>query len=73
MKSQTVAIFCALFGGGLGLQYIYLRRPVDFILCHLFCWTFIPMVWGILHGCIFMGMSDEKWINYNQKEHYFFI
>ena len=64
MKSKTITGFTALFGGGLGLQYFYLGKISDAVLCLFFCWTMIPAIWGVFHACIILGMSDS---DFNEK------
>ena len=66
-KNKVIAILLAIFLGGLGGQFFYLRKYFLGVICILFCWTYIPGIWGIIHGIIFLSMSDEEFnYKYNQ-------
>lgn len=65
-KNRTIAILLALFLGGLGGQYFYLRRYIQGAVCLLFFWTYIPAIWGIVHAIILLSKSiDEFNLKYN--------
>ena len=59
-KNKVVAILLAFFFGGIGGQYFYLRRYVQGAVCLLFFWTYIPAIWGLVHGIILLSMSDDE-------------
>jgi TM2 domain-containing membrane protein YozV len=59
-KNRTAAGIFALVLGGLGIQKFYLGQTAAGILCLLFCWTFIPILIGVVEGVLFLTMSDEE-------------
>ena len=59
-KSRATAGFLALFLGGLGIHKFYLGQPVMGILYILFCWTWIPLILGLIEAIVYFSMSDEK-------------
>ena len=66
-KNKVIAIILAIILGDFGAQYFYLRKYLQGIICLLFFWTWIPGIWGIIHGIIFLSMSDEEFnYKYNQ-------
>lgn len=62
-KNKVIAILLAFFLGGLGGQYFYLGKIWQGVVCVLFSWTWIPAIWGVIHGIIFLSMSDEAFNN----------
>lgn len=66
-KNKVIAILLAFFLGGFGGQFFYLGKIWQGVLCVLFCWTWIPGIWGIIHAIIILSMSDEEFnYKYNQ-------
>lgn len=59
-KNRLIAILLAFFLGGLGGQYFYFGKYLKAVICIIFSWTCIPMLWGIIHAIILLAMSDEK-------------
>jgi len=59
-KNRTTAGFLALILGGIGIHYFYLGKNVAGVICVLFCWTWIPLVAGLIEGITFLTMTDEK-------------
>ena len=59
MKSRSTAIALAILLGGLGIHKFYLGQPGWGIIYALFCWTFVPMILGVLEGLMYLGMSEE--------------
>ena len=67
-KNKLIAILLAVFLGGFGGQFFYLGKYLLGIVCILFCWTWIPGIWGVIHGVIFLSMSDEEFnLKYNNQ------
>lgn len=62
-KNKMIAILLAFFLGGLGGQFFYLGKIWQGVVCVLFSWTWIPAIWGVIHGIIFLSMSDEDFNN----------
>lgn len=68
-KNRYVAMLLAFFLGFIGGQYFYLRRFWIGGLCLLFCWTYIPCIWGIVHAIILLSMSEYDFnIKYNSSK-----
>jgi TM2 domain-containing membrane protein YozV len=60
MKSRGVTAALAILLGGLGVHYFYLERPGKGLISLLFCWTFIPAIWGLVFGINVMTMTDDR-------------
>ena len=60
-KDKVTAGLLAVFLGGLGIHKFYLGRPIQGVLCILFCWTFIPTIVGAIEGIYYLVMSDQLW------------
>ena len=66
-KNKIVAILLTFFLGCLGGQFFYLGKYWQGAVCVLFCWTYIPGIWGIIQAIMFLSMSDEEFnYKYNQ-------
>lgn len=63
-RNKTTAGILALFLGGLGLQYFYIGKHLSGVLCILFCWTYIPVVVGLIEGIYYLTMTNKK---FNEK------
>lgn len=59
MKSKTTAALLALLLGGIGVHRFYLGRGISGALYLLFCWTFIPAIFGLFEGLSLMLMSES--------------
>jgi TM2 domain-containing membrane protein YozV len=59
-RSRTTAALLALFLGGLGIHKFYLGRIGWGIVYLLLCWTFIPLLVGIVEGVFLLMMSDDE-------------
>ncbi|HMG55866.1 MAG TPA: NINE protein, partial [Kofleriaceae bacterium] len=59
-KNRTAAGIFALVLGGIGMQKFYLGQTAAGVLCLLFCWTFVPILIGVVEGVLFLTMSDEE-------------
>lgn len=66
-KNKIVVILLAFLLGGLGGQYFYLGKYWKGAVCVLFCWTYIPWIWGIIQAIIILGMSDDEF-NYKYNK-----
>jgi TM2 domain-containing membrane protein YozV len=65
-KSRGTAGVLALFLGGLGAQDFYLGNFGSAIVAVLFCWTFLPAIYGFFVGLNFLLFQsdqefDAKW------------
>src|SRR5882757_336661 len=58
MKSKSTGAMLAIFLGGFGVHKFYLGETGSGIFYLLFCWTFIPLVLGIVQGLNLLGMSQ---------------
>ncbi len=68
MKSKTTAALLAFFLGGFGVHRFYLGQPILGIIYLLFCWTFIPVIIGLIDFIILLTYSNEKFHKkYNKK------
>lgn len=63
-KSKLLAILLALFLGGLGVHKFYLGENKNGFIYLLFCWTYIPALFGLFEAISMIGMSTEK---FNEK------
>lgn len=67
-RNKTVAAILALLLGGLGIHKFYLGRGGMGVVYLLFCWTFIPIVLGLIDGIVLLVMDDRvfnfKYANY---------
>ncbi|WP_366185682.1 tellurite resistance TerB C-terminal domain-containing protein [Flavobacterium ovatum] len=69
MKNRRTASIFALFFGGIGIHRFYLGQTVKGVLSILFCWTYIPLLIGIIDSLIFITISDEKFnFKYNTQK-----
>jgi len=59
-KNRLVAAIFAILRGGLGIHKFYLGRIGQGIIYLLFCWTFIPMLIGLIEGIVYLTMTDDK-------------
>lgn len=60
MSNRILATLVAFFLGGIGGEWLVLRKPVNFVLSLLFFWTTIPCWIAFYHIIVFLMMSDEK-------------
>ncbi|WP_099809910.1 TM2 domain-containing protein [Streptococcus suis] len=68
-RSKKTYILLSFFGGFWGLQYLYVKQYYRLALCILFCWTFIPMVIGLISGVVFIFKETDKFGNLKFKGH----
>lgn len=66
-KNKIVAGLLAIFLGGIGVHKFYLGNIKTGFLYLIFCWTYIPVVLGIIEGIMYIVSSDDnfydKYIN----------
>lgn len=68
MKSKKTASILALLFGGIGIHRFYLGQTVKGVFSIIFCWTYIPMIIGVIDFFIFQLMGQEFFdFKYNQK------
>ncbi len=60
MRSRNVALFLALFTGGVGFHKFYLGKIGQGILYFLFFWTFIPAFLALIDLFKLLTMSEDK-------------
>jgi TM2 domain-containing membrane protein YozV len=60
MKNKTTAALLALFLGGFGIHRFYLGNIFIGLLYLLFCWTYIPMVLGVIDFLFFIVRSQSS-------------
>ena len=59
-KDRKTAAYLAILLGGIGVHKFYLDKTVQGFLYVLFCWTFIPLIIGLIEGIIYLGITDEQ-------------
>jgi TM2 domain-containing membrane protein YozV len=63
-KDGTTGVILALLLGGLGIHHFYMGNMLAGIVYVLFCWTFIPMVLGLIEA--FLMPSRVR--DYNRRQ-----
>ncbi len=58
-KNKMTAALLAIFLVGIGAHRFYLGKTGSGVVYLLFCWTFIPLVVGLIEGLVYLGMSDQ--------------
>jgi len=58
-KSRGVAILLSLLFGGIGAHKFYVDKPRSGILYLLFCWTFIPSIFGVIEAIQYGSMRND--------------
>jgi len=67
-KSKTTAGVLAILLGGIGIHKFYLGKIGIGIVYILFCWTYVPVIIGLIEGIIYLTSSDEKfYLKYVKK------
>ena len=59
LKSRSLAVFLALFLGGIGAHKFYVDKPGVGLLYLLFCWTFLPVLFGFIEAIQYLLMTNE--------------
>lgn len=59
LKSRSLTIFLSLILGGLGAHKFYVDKPGVGLLYLLFCWTFIPSIFGFIEAIQYLWMTEE--------------
>lgn len=63
MKSKTTAWLLAIFLWGLGVHKFYLGESGQGFFYLIFCWTFIPAIFGLFEGISYFSHDQERWDN----------
>jgi len=58
VKSRSTAAVLSLFLGGIGAHKFYVGKPGVGLLYALFCWTWIPLLFGLFEALQYISMSD---------------
>ena len=58
-KSRGVAILLSLLLGSIGAHKFYVDKPRAGILYFLFCWTFIPAIFGVIEAIEYVSMTND--------------
>lgn len=58
-KSKVTAGLLAILLGGIGMHKIYLGQWIQGIVYFIFCWTYIPLILGIIEGIRYLLLTDE--------------
>lgn len=59
-KSKGIAGVLAILLGSFGVHKFYLGLAGQGIFYLLFCWTWIPMLLGLIEGIMFLATSEEE-------------
>ncbi len=59
LKSRSLAVFLALILGGIGVHKFYVDKPGVGLCYLLFCWTFIPSLFGLIEAIQYVSMTDD--------------
>jgi TM2 domain-containing membrane protein YozV len=57
-KSKVAAALFGILLGGFGAHKFYLGRTGQGLLYLLFFWTFIPAIFGLIEGILYLAKSD---------------
>jgi TM2 domain-containing membrane protein YozV len=60
-KDKTVATVLCFFLGGIGVHKFYLGKTVQGLIYLGFCWTYIPAIFSLAEGIIYLCMSEAEW------------
>ena len=61
-RTRIVAALLGILGGGVGLHKFYLGQMTWGIAYVVFCWTFIPVILGLVEGIYLLAMDDEVFL-----------
>jgi len=70
MKTKNLAGVLAILFGGVGVQHFYLGNYLSALLSVLFCWTGLPLLYGIFHGIGLLAMGETE---FNAKYNYKYV
>lgn len=71
-KSKKTATILSLIFGFLGFQWFYLKETSTGFYSVLFCWTLLPLVFGLIYFLIFLFMKEESFdVKYNPEYVYY--
>ncbi len=60
MKEKGTFSILAICLGSVGAHRFYIRQPTLAIVYLLFCWTFIPLLIGIIEGIVWLFKTPEQ-------------
>lgn len=60
MKNRGLAIVLAIFLGGLGIHRFYVGKIGSGFLFLIFCWTFVPIILGIIDAIRWSIMGEQR-------------
>lgn len=60
MKNRGIAVALALILGWIGIHRFYVGQIGWGILFLLFCWTYIPLIVGIINGIRYWYIGEEE-------------
>ncbi|WP_019003069.1 TM2 domain-containing protein [Succinimonas amylolytica] len=58
--NKVIYLVLAFFLGGFGIHKFYARRPLAGIICVLFCWTCIPLIWSLISFVIALFTPSDS-------------
>ena len=58
LSRRVIAAILSLLLGTFGVQYFYLKKPFQGVLCIIFCYTGIPSLIGLIQGIIWLTTTD---------------
>lgn len=62
-KSRSTAAILAILLGGLGIHKFYLGAWGWGLVYLIFCWTYIPVILGVIEGIRYLTLSDEDFLD----------
>jgi TM2 domain-containing membrane protein YozV len=60
MKKKSVAIFLALFVGGIGVHHFYLGNKGRGIIYMLLSWTLMPLIASFVDALVLMTLTPDQ-------------
>lgn len=58
--NRIIAALLALFLGSFGIQYFYMGRFGQGLLCAIMSWSGLPMIWGWIMGVRLLTLTDHE-------------
>lgn len=63
MKDKMTAGLLAIFLGSFGFHKFYIWKPGEWVFYILFCWTFIPGIFALVEGIMYISCPSDKIFN----------
>lgn len=63
MKDKLTAGLLAIFLWGLWFHKFYIGKPWEWVFYILFCWTFIPSIFALVEGIMYISCPSDKAFN----------